>query len=127
MTEQLSRSLFAVLLLTGPVAGFAQDYTVKLHSKLNDLAIRIEPMSTETMLVVKLTNEDDTKVRCRVAYEANPELPYKQSLTLKPGKSEQSVFRIRRHLFAIEVDVQCAPHEWGSMDPPAPAEPAGSQ
>lgn len=128
MIRNLVRTFALGALLATPLVGSAQDYTVQVNSRLNDLAIRIEPVSTETLLILRLTNADDTRVRCIVEYVAHPQMPSRQSLTLRPGRTEQSTFRIRRHLFAITANVQCAPEEWGSMEPPTkPAETAPAQ
>lgn len=96
----------ALIVLVAPAA-FAQTYTVEVHPILNDLDIKIEPVAMTGMLIVKLTNDTQQKVRCKLRYDASPQTPYRNSLNVDPGKTEQSVFRAQRKWFAVEVEVAC--------------------
>jgi hypothetical protein len=101
----LARAL-ALTVLFAPAA-FGQTYTVEVHPNLNDLDIKIEPVAMTGMLVVKLTNDTDRKVRCKLRYDASPQTPYRSSVNVDPGKTEQSVFRAQRKWFAVAVEVNC--------------------
>lgn len=99
-------AILALAVLCMPAAA-AQTYTVKIHPTLNDLDVKIEPISQTAMLVIKLTNATDQKVRCKLRYEASPQTPYRSSVNVGPGKTEQSVFRAQRKWFNVDVYVEC--------------------
>jgi hypothetical protein len=96
----------ALTVLFAPAA-FGQTYTVEVNPNLNDLDIKIEPVAMTGMLVVKLTNDTDQKVRCKLRYDASPQTPYRNTVNVDPGKTEQSVFRAQRKWFAVAVEVDC--------------------
>ena len=96
----------ALIVLVAPAA-FAQTYTVEIRPTLNDLDVKIEPVSKSSMLVLRLTNNRDQRVRCRLRYDAPPQTPFRSSLNIDPGRTEQSVFRARRKWFAVVVEVNC--------------------
>ena len=100
--------LFCILALAmlAPAA-FAQTYSVNVHPTLHDLDIKIEPVSSTGMLVVKLTNQTDGKVRCDLRYDASPQPLYRATTWIDPGKTEQSVFRAKQRWFSVNVDVEC--------------------
>jgi len=85
----------------------AQTYTVEIRPTLNDLDVKIEPVATTSMLVVRLTNNMDHRVRCRLRFDASPQTPHRSSLNIDPGRTEQSVFRAQRKWFAVVVEVNC--------------------
>jgi hypothetical protein len=101
----LTRAL-ALIVLVAPAA-FAQTYTVEIRPTLNDLDVKIEPVSKSSMLVLRLTNNTDQRVRCRLRYDAAPQTPFRSSLNINPGRTEQSVFRAQRKWFAVVVEVNC--------------------
>ena len=96
----------ALIVLVAPAA-FAQTYTVEIRPTLNDLDVKIEPVSKSSMLVLRLTNNADQRVRCRLRYDAQPQTPFRASLNIDPGRTEQSVFHARRKWFAVVVEVNC--------------------
>jgi len=96
----------ALIVLVAPAA-FAQTYTVEIRPTLNDLDVKIEPVATTSMLVVRLTNNMDHRVRCRLRFDASPQTPHRSSLNIDPGRTEQSVFRAQRKWFAVVVEVNC--------------------
>lgn len=96
----------ALVVLVSPAA-FAQTYTVDIQPTLNQLDVKIEPVASTGMLVVRLTNDTDRKVRCKLRFDAAPQTPYRSSVNIDPGKTEQSVFRAQRKWFAVAVDVNC--------------------
>gem|GEM_PF-1432542 len=96
----------ALTVLFAPAA-FGQTYTVEVHPELNGLDIKIEPVAMTGMLVVQLTNDTEQKVRCKLRYDASPQTPYRSSLNVEPGATEQSVFRAQRKWFAVAVEVTC--------------------
>lgn len=85
----------------------AQTYTVNVNPSLNGLNIKIEPVSNSAMLVMKLTNNTDQKVRCEVKYDASPQPLTRKTLYIDPGKTEQSVLQAKRKWFSVDVDVDC--------------------
>jgi hypothetical protein len=105
---RLSGAAFALALivLVAPAA-FAQTYTVDVRPTLNDLDVKIEPVAMSGMLVVRLTNNTDGRIRCRLQFDASPQTPFRSSVNVGPGRTEQSVFRARRKWFAVTVDVNC--------------------
>ena len=99
-------AIMALAVLYIPAA-VAQTYTVKVHPTLNGLDVKIEPVSQTAMLVIKLTNATEQKVRCKLRYDASPQTPYRSSVNVAPGKTEQSVFRAQRKWFNVDVHVEC--------------------
>jgi len=85
----------------------AQTYSVDIHPQLNGLDVKIEPVATSAMLVVKLTNATDKKVRCDLRYDAAPQTPFRKTTYVDPGKTEDSVFRAKRKWMSVDVDVEC--------------------
>ena len=96
----------ALIVLVAPAA-FAQTYTVEIRPTLNDLDVKIEPVSKSSMLVLRLTNNTDHRIRCRLRYDAAPQTPFRSSLSIDPGRTEQNVFRAQRKWFAVVVEVNC--------------------
>ena len=96
----------ALIVLVAPAA-FAQTYTVEIRPTLNDLDVKIEPVSRSTMLVLRLTNNTEQRVRCRLRYDAPPQTPFRSSLNINPGRTEQSVLRAQRKWFSVVVEVTC--------------------
>ena len=96
----------ALIVLVAPAA-LAQTYTVEIRPTLNDLDVKIEPVSQASMLVLRLTNNTDQRVRCRLRYDAPPQTTFRDSLNIDPGRTAQSVFRARRKWFAVVVEVNC--------------------
>ena len=105
----LARAL-ALTVLFAPVA-LAQTYTVEIRPTLNDLDVKIEPVAKSTMLVLRLTNNTDQRIRCRLRYDASPQTPFRSSLNVDPGRTEQNVFHARRKWFAVVVEVNCEARE----------------
>jgi hypothetical protein len=99
-------AVLALAVLFVPAA-VAQTYSVNIHPTLNELDVKIEPISQTAMLVIKLTNATEQKVRCKLRYEASPQTPYRSSVNVGPGKTEQSVFRAQRKWFNVDVYVEC--------------------
>ncbi len=96
----------ALTVLVAPAA-FAQTYTVEVRPTLNDLDVKIEPVAQTSMLVVRLTNNTETRVRCQLRYDASPQTPFRSTVNINPGRTQQSVFRARRKWFAVVVEVTC--------------------
>jgi hypothetical protein len=101
-------SIMLVLASLMPSA-LAQNYKVHVTATLDDLDVKIEPVANTGMLVIKLTNKNDIKVRCDLRYDAAPQALYRTTTYVDPGKTEQSVFRARREWFSVEVNVECKP------------------
>jgi hypothetical protein len=105
---------FRAALLTMAVCLFAplalaQTYEVELDAELNGLDVKIEPVATTGMLIVKLTNQATQKVRCDLRYDASPQPLYRRTTYVDPGKTEQSEFRAKRKWFKVAVRVECQP------------------
>ena len=98
-------ALLALSTFAMPVV--AQTYSVNINPTLNDLDVKIEPVAQSSMLVVRLTNNTDQRIRCRLRYDAPPQTTFRSSLNVNPGRTEQSVFRARRKWFAVVVEVNC--------------------
>lgn len=98
---------FVLALAAVAPAVIAQTYSVQVNPSLNGLDIRIEPVSNSTMLVVKLTNNTDRKVRCKLKYDASPQPLERSTVYIDPGKTEQSVLQAKRKWFSVDVDVDC--------------------
>jgi hypothetical protein len=88
-------------------AVLAQTYDVNLKSTLNGLDVKVETVPTTGMLVVKLTNNTAGKVRCDLRYDASPQPLYRTTSYVKPGATEQSVFRAKRKWLSVDVAVEC--------------------
>jgi len=99
------------ILLLGFVArdASAQTYTVEIRPTLNDLKVKIEQLPQRSLLVIKLTNDEPTRVRCVLNFDASPQTPRRSTRTIKPGETISSVFRAQRHWFSVIVDVTCQP------------------
>lgn len=85
----------------------AQTYTVDIRPTLNGLDIKIEPVASTGMLVIRLTNATDQRVRCRLNFDAAPQTPRRSSVNIEPGRTAQSVLRAQRKWFSVAVDVNC--------------------
>ena len=85
------------------------DYTVNVTSELNGLDIKIEPVSNAGLLVVNLTNGTDGKVKCTVAFQADPQVPSRSFVFLEPGKRSSATLRATQRWYEVDVDVTCKP------------------
>jgi len=100
----------ALLALCAPTTGAqSQTYTVDIRPVLNDLDIKIEHVANARMLVVNLTNNSPTRVRCNLHYDASPQTPLRTTRHINPGQRETSVLRAQRRWFSVTVDVVCVP------------------
>ncbi len=97
------------ILLLGFVArdGSAQTYSVEIRPTLNDLKVKIEQIPQTSLLKIKLTNNESTRVRCVLNFDASPQTPRRSTRFINPGETISSVFRARRHWFSVIVDVTC--------------------
>lgn len=107
----LLRAVALSLLALGAPAAHAQSqtYTVDIRPVLNDLDIKIEPVSSSSMLVVNLTNNSPTRVRCNLRFDASPQTPLRTTRNIDPGRRESSALRAQRRWFSVTVDVECVP------------------
>jgi hypothetical protein len=100
----------ALLVLVAPAAhAQSQIYTVDIRPVLNGLDIRIEHVADPRKLVVNLTNNSPTRVRCDLRYDASPQTPFRSTRHINPGSTGSSVLRAQRRWFSVTVDVVCAP------------------
>jgi len=104
-------SLALSLLALGAPAVHArsQPYTVDIRPVLNDLDIKIEHVAQSRMLVLNLTNNSPTRVRCNLHFDASPQTPLRTTRHINPGQTGTSVLRANRRWFSVTVDVVCAP------------------
>jgi len=107
------RSCIGILgiLLLGFVArdASAQTYSVEIRPVLNDLEVKIEQIPQRSQLTLRLTNNEATRVRCVLNFDASPQTPRRSTRTINPGETISSVFRAQRHWFSVIVDVTCQP------------------
>ncbi len=97
-------------MLAAPAAhAQSQVYTVDIRPVLNDLDIKIEHVANSSMLVVNLTNNSPTRVRCRLAFDASPQSPQRSTRNINPGQRSSVVLRAQRRWFSVTVDVACEP------------------
>lgn len=87
----------------------SQTYTVEMRPVLNDLDIKIEQVAQASTLVIRLTNNSPTRVRCNLRFDASPQTPVRRSHNIDPGRTESSVLRAQRRWFSVAVDVECVP------------------
>ena len=87
----------------------SQVYRVEIRPVLNDLDIKIEHVADSSMLVVNLTNNSPTRVRCNLVFDASPQRPQRSTRHINPGQRTSSVLRAQRRWFSVTVDVACEP------------------
>ena len=117
MTRELARRHSVLRALSMPLLALcaqvavaqSQVYSVEIRPQLNGLDIKIEHVANSRMLVVNLTNNSPTRVRCKLHYDASPQTPLRTSRHINPGKLETSVLRAQRRWFTVTVDVVCVP------------------
>jgi len=99
------------ILLLGFVArdASAQTYSVEIRPVLNDLKVKIEQIPQRSQLTLRLTNNEATRVRCVLNFDASPQTPRRSTRSINPGETISSVFRAQRHWFSVIVDVTCQP------------------
>jgi hypothetical protein len=115
MPSRLARSRSKFALLTLPLSAAlalaahaqSQTYTVEVRPVLNDLDVKIEQVAQASTLVIRLTNNSPTRVRCNVRFDASPQTPVRRSHNIDPGRTESSVLRAQRRWFSVAVDVEC--------------------
>lgn len=103
-----------MMLLSGlAVAGLAEPafaqvtYEVNVKEELNGLDIKVEPVPNPGMLVVNLTNNTQQKVKCTVAFQADPQIPSRSFVFIDPGKRSSATLRAAQKWFDVDVDVNC--------------------
>jgi hypothetical protein len=106
-----SLSLSLWLLALGAPAAHAQSqvYTVDIRPVLNDLDVAIGHVADSRKLVVNLTNNSATRVRCDLRFDASPQTPHRSTRHINPGQTGTSVLRAQRRWFSVIVDVVCVP------------------
>lgn len=100
--------LSALAALAAPDAR-AQTYRVEIRPTLNDVDVTVEHLAQKTMLIMKLTNNTDARVRCILRYDASPQTPRRSTVFVNPGRTEQNVLRAQRRWFSVIVNVECSP------------------
>jgi hypothetical protein len=103
----LAGSLLALVAATASAQ--SQVYTVDIRPVLNDLDITIEHVADSRMLVVNLTNNSPTRVRCNLLFDASPQTPHRATRHINPGQRGSSTLRAQRRWFSVTVDVECVP------------------
>ena len=87
----------------------SQAYTVDIRPVLNDLDIKIEHVAQSSMLVLNLTNNSPTRVRCDLHFDASPQTPRRSTRHINPGQTGTRSLRAHRRWFSVRVDVVCVP------------------
>ena len=85
----------------------AQTYSVNVNPSLNGLDVKIEPISNSTMLVVKLTNNADQKVRCKLKYDASPQPLERKTVYIESWQDGAERIAGEAKWFSVDVDVDC--------------------
>lgn len=101
--------LGSLLLSVHPAPAQSQTYTVDIRPVLNDLDIKIEHVAKPSFLVVNVTNNSPTRVRCDIAFDASPQTPRRTTRHINPGRTGASSLRAYRRWFSVRVDVVCVP------------------
>ena len=99
------------ILLLGFVArdASAQTYSVEIRPTLNDLEVKIEQVPQTSVLIIRLTNKESTRVRCVLDFNASPQTPRRRTRTINPGETISSTFHAQRRWIRVIVDVTCQP------------------
>ena len=99
------------ILLLGFVArdASAQTYSVEIRPTLNDLEVKIEQVPQTSVLIIRLTNKESTRVRCVLDFNASPQTPRRRTRTINPGETISSAFHAQRRWVRVIVDVTCQP------------------
>ena len=99
------------ILLLGFVArdASAQTYSVEIRPTLNDLEVKIEQIPQTSLLIIRLTNKESTRVRCVLNFDASPQTPRRSTRSINPGETISSVFQAQRRWLRVIVDVTCQP------------------
>ena len=87
----------------------SQVYTVDIRPELNGLDIKIEHVANTRMLVVNLTNNSPTRVRCSLRFDPSPQTPQRTTRNIDPGQRATSTLNAQRRWFSVTVDVECVP------------------
>ena len=87
----------------------SQTYTVEVRPVLNNLDVKVEQVAQASTLVINLTNNSPTRVRCNVRFDASPQTPVRRTHNIDPGRTESSVLRAQRRWFSVAVDLECVP------------------
>lgn len=95
------------LALSARPAAAEATYTVELKPELNGLPLKVETVENQGVLVIKVTNQGDAKVRCDLRFDASPQPIGRGYVYVEPGKTEQYAFRAKRKWFTVTVDVTC--------------------
>ena len=99
--------LVAATLAAVALPALAATYTVDVQSELGGLPVEIDTVPMDGVLVVKITNNADVKVRCDLRYDASPQPIGRSYLFIEPGKTEQDAFRAKRNWYQVAVEVKC--------------------
>jgi hypothetical protein len=110
-TAHCCRWIVAVLWSLLAATAYAQSYEVNVNPQLNGLDIKIEPLDSPGLLVLKLTNNTPTKVRCEMRYNAPPQPLYRTTTFVDAGETAQSTLKAKRKWHKVDVDVTCTPIE----------------
>ena len=99
------------ILLLGFVArdASAQTYSVEIRPTLNDLEVKIEQVPQRSLLIIRLTNKESTRVRCVLNFDASPQTPRRSTRSINPGETISSTFHAQRRWLRVVVDVTCQP------------------
>ena len=87
----------------------AQTYSVEIRPTLNDLEVKIEQVPQRSVLIIRLTNNESTRVRCVLNFDASPQTPRRSTRSINPGETISSTFKAQRRWHRVIVDVTCQP------------------
>jgi len=97
----------AFLLALAALEASAQTYSVEIRPVLNDLDIKIEQIPQASMLILRLTNNTNTRVSCQLVFDASPQRLTRSTRSINPGQTISSELRAQRKWFRVIVDVRC--------------------
>lgn len=97
----------AIAACAAPPAWTQTTYSVDVQSELGGLPVEIDTVPMEGVLVVKITNGADVKVRCDLRYDASPQPIGRSYVYVEPGKTAQDAFRAKRTWYQVAVEVKC--------------------
>jgi hypothetical protein len=90
-------------------AAMAQTYKVEIRPTLDDVNIKVDHVDSSGVLTLILTNIGELRARCELMFDASPQVPYRTTVFVDPGKDRSVVFRAKRKWFNVVVDVNCEP------------------
>ncbi|MCP3869166.1 MAG: hypothetical protein GY703_13910 [Gammaproteobacteria bacterium] len=107
------RLLIGVLTLTSPAA-HAQGFPIELTTELHDLDVVVTPRVSTSRNVnigtIIVNNTSNSAISCNAVFRSGPELPARRSVDLAEGEKGTMMFRARRRVLRMTVELECIPN-----------------